>query len=214
MGEEKRDAGGPEEVLSWWFPEEDIRVDRETFGRRMSWWFAGGTEVDREIEERFGRVLEQARKGELDHWAETPRGRLALIVVLDQFSRNAYRGSPLSYAQDPKALKLALEGIGAGMDRELTFQERFFFWMPLGHSEDLSLQERNIRHVEEERAGAPSHLAAESEFGISQARGARDVIARFGRHPHRNEVLGRASTPQEIEYLRTETPPHMRRPPS
>jgi uncharacterized protein (DUF924 family) len=159
-------------------------------------------------------VLEQARRGELDHWAETPRGRLALIVVLDQFSRNVYRGSPLSYAQDEKALELALEGIDAGMDRELSFMERIFFWMPVGHSEDLALQERSVRHKEEEAADAPPHLRAMAEFGISQARAARDVIARFGRHPHRNEILGRESTPEELEYLRTETPPHLRRPPS
>ena len=97
----------------------------------MQWWFGGGPEVDRHFSERFGDVLEQARRGELDFWAQTPRGRLALIVVLDQFSRNVYRGSPLSYAQDEKALELAVEGIGAGMDRELTPMERIFFWMPL-----------------------------------------------------------------------------------
>lgn len=86
----------PDEVLSYWFPEEDLwSGDRERFGRWMRWWFAGGPEVDREITERFGPLLEQARNGELDHWAQTPRGRLALIVVLDQFSRNVYRGSPL-----------------------------------------------------------------------------------------------------------------------
>jgi uncharacterized protein (DUF924 family) len=100
------------------------------------------------------------------------------------------------------------------MDRELSPMERIFFWMPLGHSEDLSLQERVVRHQEEEAANAPPHLRAMAEFGISQAKGARDVIARFGRHPHRNEILGRTSTPEELEYLRTETPPHMRRPPS
>src|SRR5215213_2237026 len=150
----------PEDVLSYWFPEEDIfDADQETFGRQMQWWFAGGPEVDREISQRFTDMLEQARRGELDHWADTPRGRLALIVVLDQFSRNVYRR-------------------------------------------------------EEEAADAPAHLRAEAEFGISQAKGARDVIARFGRHPHRNEILGRASTPEELEYLRTETPPHLRRPPS
>jgi uncharacterized protein (DUF924 family) len=170
---------------------------------------------DTEISERFGgEVLEQARKGELDHWAETPRGRLALIIVLEQFSRNVYRGSPLSYAQDEKALELAVEGIDSGMDRELSPMERIFFWMPLGHSEDLALQERVVRHQEEEAVNAPPHLKAMAEFGISQAKAARDVIARFGRHPHRNEILGRDSTPEELEYLRTETPPHMRRPPS
>ena len=105
----------PEEVLSYWFPEEDIfDADQETFGRQMQWWFQGGPEVDRDISERFGQVLEQARRAELDHWAQTPRGRLALIVVLDQFSRNVYRGSALSYSQDEKALELAVEGIEAG----------------------------------------------------------------------------------------------------
>jgi uncharacterized protein (DUF924 family) len=208
-------VSSPEEVLSYWFPEEDIfDADQETFGRQMQWWFQGGPEVDREITERFAEVLEQARRGELDHWAQTPRGRLALIVVLDQFSRNVYRGSALSYAQDEKALELAVEGIAAEMDRELSPMERIFFWMPLGHSEDLALHERIVRNQEEGTANAPPHLRAMAEFGISQARAARDVIARFGRHPHRNEILGRTSTPEELEYLRTETPPHMRRPPS
>ena len=212
---EGREAVDPEEVLSYWFPEDDIfDAGRETFWRQMRRWFQGGPEVDREIAERFGEVLEQARRGELDHWAETPRGRLALIVVLDQFSRNVYRGSPLSYSQDEKALELAVGGIDAGMDKELSPMERIFFWMPLGHSEDLALQERVVRHQEEEEAIAPPHLREMAEFGVSQAKAARDVIARFGRHPHRNEILGRTSTPEELEYLRTETPPHMRRPPS
>jgi uncharacterized protein (DUF924 family) len=205
----------PEDVLSYWFPEDDIfDADQETFGRQMQWWFQGGPEVDRQITERFGQVLEQARRGELDHWADTLRGRLALIVVLDQFSRNVYRGSALSYSQDEKALQLAVKGIAAGMDRELRPMERIFFWMPLAHSEDLSLQERVVHHQEEEAAKAPPHLREMAEFGVSKATGARDVIARFGRHPHRNEILGRTSTPEELEYLRTETPPHMRRPPS
>lgn len=205
----------PDEVLSYWFPEEDLwSGDRERFGRWMRWWFAGGPEVDREITERFGALLEQARNGELDHWAQTPRGRLALIVVLDQFSRNVYRGSPLSYAQDQKALELAIDGIEAGMDQDLTPTERIFFWMPLGHSEDPALHERSVLHAREAAREAPNHLRAEAEFGISQAEAARDVIRRFGRHPHRNEILGRASTSEELEYLRTETPPHMRRPPT
>jgi len=204
----------PEKVLSYWFPEDLSNADPQTLRRQGQWWMAGGPEVDREITERFGEVLEQARRGELDHWADTARGRLALIVVLDQFSRHVYRGSPLSYAQDEKALRLALEGIDLGMDRELEAMERMFFWLPLGHSEDLALHERSVSHAEEEAANAPSHLRAGAEFGVSQARAARDVIARFGRHPHRNEILGRDCTPEELEYLRTETPPHLRRPPS
>ncbi len=97
----KPTAGDPEEVLSYWFPEEDLlTADAEALRRQVRWWMRVGPEVDGQIVERFGHVLEQARRGELDHWAETPRGRLAMIVVLDQFSRNAYRGSALSCAQD------------------------------------------------------------------------------------------------------------------
>jgi uncharacterized protein (DUF924 family) len=120
----------PEEVLSYWFPEGFIEADPETRRRQAKRWMAGGPEVDREITERFGEVLEQARRGDLDHWADTARGRLALIVVLDQFSRNVYRGSPLSYAQDEKALRLSLEGIDLGMDRELAAMERFSSGFP------------------------------------------------------------------------------------
>jgi uncharacterized protein (DUF924 family) len=211
---ESRAIVEPEEILSYWFPEGINKDDPETLRRQGEWWMHGGPEVDREITERFGDILEQARQGELDHWADTPRGRLALIIVLDQFSRHVYRGSPLSYSQDEKVLKLALEGIDLGMDRELGAMERGFFWLPLGHSEDLALHERSVLHAEEEAANAPPHLKALYEFGISQAKAARDVIARFGRHPHRNEVLERTSTPEELEYLRTETPPHLRQPPS
>ncbi len=208
------DLSGPEGVLSYWFPQGINDADLQTLQRQGKRWMAGGPEVDREITERFGEVLEQARRGELDHWADTPRGRLALIIVLDQFSRNVCRGSPLSYAQDAKALRLALQGIELGMDRELGAVERNFFWLPLGHSEDLALQDRAVRHAEEEAANAPPHQRAMAEFGVSQAKAARHVIARFGRHPHRNEILGRTSTPEELEYLRTETPPHLRQPPS
>src|SRR5215210_367089 len=150
----------PEEVLSYWFPEGFDEADPQTRRRQAQRWMAGGPEVDREITERFGETLEKARRGELDHWARTARGRLALIVVLDQFSRNVYRGSALSYSQDEKALELAVEGIDAGMDRELTPMERIFFWMPLGHSEDPTHQERNVHHQEEEAANAPPHLRA------------------------------------------------------
>ena len=203
----------PEEILSYWFPEGFNEADTETRRRQAKRWMAGGPEVDREITERFGETLEQARRGELDHWADTARGRLALIVVLNQFSRNIYRGSPLSYAQDEKALQLAVKGIDLGMDRELSAAERFFFWLPLGLSEDLALQERSVLHAEEEAANVPSHRRAGAEFEISQAKATRDVIARFGRHPHRNELLGRDSTAEELEYLKNETPPHLRRPP-
>ena len=208
----------PEEILSYWFPPGINEAHPQTWGQRMQWWFAGGPRVDKEITERFAPLLEQAQRGELDWWAQTPRGRLALIIVLDQFPRNIYRDSPLAYAQDSRALELALSGIEAGMDRDLTFTERIFFRLPLAHSEDLAIHERiyeqMVREVEEGEDDWPPQLPRYlQEFMLEQAKGTRDVIARFGRYPHRNEVLGRTSTPEELEYLKTETPVHLRTPP-
>jgi uncharacterized protein (DUF924 family) len=199
----------PEEILSYWFPP-GYDADAETLRQQTMRWFRGGPEVDEEITGRFAPVLERARRGELDSWADAPRGRLALIIVLDQFSRSVYRGTPIAYAQDPAAQRLALEGIEAGMDRGLTDAERLFFMLPLGHSEDLALHERSVRYREEEVADAPPHLRWWHEHNLYQAKGHRDVIARFGRHPHRNEVLGHSSTPEELEYLRDEVPVHKR----
>lgn len=201
-----------EEVLSYWFPL-GYNADTDTLREQSRRWFRGGAEMDSEITERFGHVLDQARRGELDAWAETARGRLALIIVLDQFSRSVYKGVPLAYAQDPKAQQLALEGIDAGMNYSLTDAERLFFMLPLGHSEDLALQKQSVRYYEEEVTKAPAHLRWWHEANLYQAGGHHDVIARFGRHPHRNELLGRPSTLEEQEYLRSEVPVHRRQTP-
>ena len=205
----------PEEILSYWFPP-GYDADAETLQQQVVRWFLGGPEVDQEITELFTPVLEQARQGELDWWADTPRGRLALIIVLDQFSRSVYKGTPLAYAQDPAALQLALSGTEVGMERDLSLMERLFFTLPLGHAEGPDLAERGdwmVRQAEEMVELAPPHLRLTYENSLSQAKAHREVIARFGRYPHRNEVLGRTSTPDELEYLRTETPVHLRRPP-
>lgn len=156
-------------------------------------WFAGGGELDQLIRERFGTLLEQAKEGAHDAWARTPRGRLALIVVLDQFSRNVFRGTPNAYAGDAKAQQLAREGIAAGMDKPLTLDERQSFYMPLQHAEDVELQALSVAkfgELKDEAAGA-------FEF----ARGHRSAVERFGRFPHRNAVLGRASTPDGEQFL-------------
>jgi len=203
----------PEEILSYWF-RRGYDADAETLRKQMMWWFCGKWEVDEEIAERFAPVLEKAIRGELNSWADTPRGRLALIIVLDQFSRSVCRGTPVAYAQDPRAQRLALDGIDAEMDRDLTAAERLFFILPLGHSENLTLQERPVRYWQGEVADAPPHRRWWYEHNLYYAKGHRDVIARFGRHPHRNEVLGRSSTPEELEYLRDEVPVHKRAPPA
>ena len=210
-----REVPDEQEILPYWFPPGIYEADAETYREQWLRWFAGGPEVEQEITDRFGEVLEQARRGELDSWAETPRGRLALIIVLDQFSRSVYKDTPLAYAQDPAALRLAQEGIEAGMDRGMEVAERLFFMMPLGHAEGPDHLERidlAVRGAEEQVYLAPAHLKPLYEFSLGQARAHRDVIARFGRHAHRNAILGRAYTPEELEYLKNEILVHMRRP--
>jgi uncharacterized protein (DUF924 family) len=149
-------------------------------------WFQGGPEVDKEITGLLAPVLEQARRGELDWWADTPRARLALIIVLDQFSRTVYKGTPLVYAQDPAALRLAQGDIKAGMERDLSPMERLFFTLPLTHAEGpdhLERAEWMVRRAEEMVELAPPHLLSVYEHSLSQSKAHREVIARFGRHP-------------------------------
>jgi uncharacterized protein (DUF924 family) len=212
---ESRAIVDPEEILSYWFPP-GYDADPETFRQQVVRWFQGGPEVDQEITKVFAPLLEQARRGELDWWADNPRGRLALIIVLDQFSRTVYKGTPLAYAQDPTALQLALSGIEEGIERDLALMERLFFTLPLGHAEGPDLPERAdwmVRQAEEMVELAPPHVRGIYEHSLSQAKAHREVIAHFGRYPHRNEVLGRTSTLEELEYLREEVPVHERKPP-
>jgi uncharacterized protein (DUF924 family) len=200
-----------EDVLNFWFPDLSA-ADHARMVRQFEWWFAGGS--DSAIGARFPLLLERATRGELDHWSERPRSRLALIIVLDQFSRSVYRNTARAYAQDAKALALAIRGIEIGHFTALeTPWEKTFFFLPLGHSEELSHQERSATLAEQLAANAPPEVRKILEHSASQARGHRHVIARFGRHPHRNAVLGRQSTPEELEYLATGKLVHMRAPP-
>jgi uncharacterized protein (DUF924 family) len=188
-----------EEVLDFWFPPE-LATDPSIIPRAVEWWFRGG--ADRAIVERFTPLMEQARAGELDEWSDAPRSRLALILILDQFSRSIYRGTRDAYAQDPKAIGLALEGLANGHYAALeSASEKTFFMLPLGHSEELKHLEMAVKLTGELAQQASPPLRKFFEHSASQARGHRDVIARFGRQPHRNVILGRQSTAEEIEYL-------------
>jgi uncharacterized protein (DUF924 family) len=201
-------SAGFEDVLRFWFPEH-LRDDHSVMASQFGWWFGGG--ADSVIAERFPLLLEEATRGELDHWSHAPKSRLALIIVLDQFSRSVFRGTAQAYAQDQKALALALRGIEIGHYAALeTPWEKIFFFLPLGHSEDLTQVEVAVRLAEELVGQAPSELRRILEHSAEQARGHRDVIARFGRHPHRNAVLGRQSTPEELDYLAGGQLVHMR----
>ena len=204
------DGKDAEDVLRFWFPELS-GADHPRLVSQFQWWFGGGADVA--IVERFVPLLERAASGELDRWAEEPRRRLALIIVLDQFSRSAYRNTARAFAQDPKALALAIRGLANGHYAALeTPWEKTFFLLPFGHSEELAHLERAVVHAEQIAAEAPPQWRKILEHSASQARGHRDVIARFGRHPHRNAILGRTSTPEELAYLATGDLVHMRAP--
>jgi uncharacterized protein (DUF924 family) len=189
-------------VYDFWFPPDLEDTRQETHWRMLRWWMGGGANA--EIA-RFAPVLEAARSGRLKHWPREPRGRLSLIVILDQFSRGLLAGTADAYASDQEALRLAKEGLGNGDYESLTHPwERFFFLMPIAHAEGPDHRER-MEHIvalsEATLGDVPEHLRPIFEFSLSQARGHRDVIARFGRYPHRNAVLGRRSTPEELDYL-------------
>ena len=188
-----------EEVLGFWFPRH-MGEDHATIARQFEWWFRGGADVA--IVERFTPLLERAKDGALDDWAGGARSRLALLIVLDQFSRSVYRGTKEAYAQDPKSIQLALEGIAIGHYAALeTPWEKTFCIMPLGHSEQLAQLDTAVKLAEELAEQTPPNVRMFMEHSASQARGHREVIARFGRQPHRNAILGRQSTAEETEYL-------------
>lgn len=183
-----------ESILTFWFGE---RPAGEPSGR----WFNGGPAFDAEIRERFEGVVEVALNGGLEEWAATPRGRLALLLVLDQFPRNLFRGAARAFAGDPRALTLALDGIARGDDRALPPLLRVFCYLPLEHAEDPVLQDRCVELFTALRGetGPPEENLFDGF--LDYARRHREVIARFGRFPHRNAVLGRADTATETAYL-------------
>ena len=189
-------------IYDFWFPATLIEADEHDFKRIVGWWMAGGATSELE---RFRPIVEAAKAGWLDAWCATPKGRLSLILALDQFTRGLFAGTPEAYASDLDALRLAEEGLRTGHYNALTAPwERAFFLMPLGHAEGPRHRERlqTLLALSEARmADAPAAYRPIIGFGISQTRGHLDVIERFGRFPVRNAVLGRASTPAERAYL-------------
>jgi uncharacterized protein (DUF924 family) len=188
-------------VLSFWFDElEPNGLAKKDVSAR---WYRKNPVFDEEIRTRFGELHERAAKGELDGWTKTPDGRLALVIVLDQFSRNLFRDDPKTYALDEKAQRIALEGIEQGLHRTLPSAKAQFLLMPLMHAENLELQNRCVDLFREVGEIATDEDAKSAANGARQfAVGHRDIIARFGRFPHRNTIIGRASTPEEVEFLK------------
>lgn len=186
-------------VLTFWFGEPTS--DQEALLIKVRRWFQGGADFDREVVQGFGETVHAAIAGELDGWAATVRGRLALVLVLDQFTRNVFRGDARTYAGDPKAQALALEAFETGLDEQLDFLERMFLSMPLLHSEEPAHHDRlGVIHASLYASPPPGHEQVAAMSG-EQASKYADIIRRFGRFPHRNALLGRPSTPDEEAFL-------------
>lgn len=187
------------QVLAFWFGAD--RNDRPTIDARMDRWFGSDPAFDAEVGRRFGDLVERASKGRLAGWAATARGRLALILLLDQFRRNIYRGKPEAFRRDAQALKLCVEGAMTGDYKTLDPFEQAFFFMPLQHAESLKVQERSVKIYAGLVAGVSDTLKATFATFAQFAELHRDIVATYGRFPHRNRILGRADTPSEREFL-------------
>lgn len=191
-----------ESVLSFWFgndPDGDIAATAK--GKEALWW-GGNRETDTLIRQRFGDLHAQAMRGDLDTWLDTPRGRLALIIVVDQFSRNIHRATPGAFAQDALARRLCVDGLAAGIDQQLGLLERVFFYLPLEHSENRADQARSVDVYASLTRAAPEALRELFEEYEKFAVDHRRVVDRFGRFPHRNAILGRVSTSEEEDFLK------------
>lgn len=190
-----------EQVLDFWFGACGADGALDPAKRKM--WFGDGRNYDAEIRKRFGKLHRRAARGELDgEWAAAPRGRIALIVVLDQFSRHIHRGTATAFAQDPAAQQLAIAGINQRVDRELIPAQRAFFYLPFEHAENLELQRLGVRCFEGLARTVALAWRKDYDSFADYAGHHRDIIERFGRFPHRNKTLGRSSTPEEIEFLK------------
>lgn len=168
-------------VLDFWFSTET-----------QPFWFAKSDAFDEKLNQLFAETLNQAKQAELSSWRSTAEGRLAEIIVLDQFSRNIYRDTPASFAQDTMALTLAQEMIALKMDQNLKPEQRSFLYLPFMHSESKIIHEHALKLFE--NLGNPINLEFEQKH--------KAIIDRFGRYPHRNVILGRTSTAEEIEFLK------------
>jgi len=187
-------------VLQFWFGELDAtgRADEAHSAR----WWSKDPAFDASIRERFAALHEALMRGECASWRDSARGRLAYLIVLDQFSRNLFRDTAAMYASDELALTAAMSGIDLDLDRQLRLDERAFFYMPLMHSEQLEAHDRCVNLYKGFAGELPEALRAGMQGRVQYAEQHREIVRRFGRFPHRNAILGRASTAEELEFLK------------
>ncbi|MNL11014.1 hypothetical protein D3C87_1318320 [compost metagenome] len=173
----------PQNILQFWFEEIDSKC-----------WFSKNEEFDQSLHARFGKLYHQTIQCELYQWRATAEGRLAEIIILDQFSRNMFRDKPASFAQDSLALALAQEAVAKGEDQKLPPERRCFMYMPYMHSESALIHKEAVRLFSQKGL----------EFNMDYELQHKSIIDRFGRYPHRNKILGRESTREEVDFLKTE----------
>lgn len=188
------------EIHHFWFGE--IREERSYFLDQTKLWFQKSDQTDQLIREKFETPLIDASQGKLDDWKESPQGFVSLIILLDQFPRNIYRNTKRAFEFDSQALSLSQEMIEKKWDQKLTVSERLFAYLPFEHSESLKDQEKSMELFRTLKDEAPEAIQKSAESLIDFAQRHYDIIHRFGRFPHRNEILGRPSAPEEIEFLK------------
>ena len=194
----------PEPILDEWFG--DLDADGIPSPARVARWWTKAPEFDDYLRVHYGPFVKQAQAGELREWDATPTGKLARVLLLDQFARNIFRGTPRMFEGDDLALKATLELLSDGGFGELIPVHQYFALMPLMHSEDLEQQERGVAEFEALVKRTPEPARKGIAPAVQHAKDHRDVIARFRRFPHRNGVLGRTSTPDESAYLLEHNP--------
>jgi uncharacterized protein (DUF924 family) len=192
-------------VREFWFGSLPLSADE--LKRRIRFWFGGGGTQQRQVRDaqifrQFGSLLERATEGELAPWADSPRRRLSLILLLDQFPRHMFRGTARAFAYDDQALALTLSGMQSAGDAALDVVERMFFYMPLQHAESREVQEESVAAFRSLLSEAPQELRQPFAAALRSAENHRAIIERFARFPHRNRVLGRQSTREETQWLR------------
>jgi uncharacterized protein (DUF924 family) len=188
-----------EDILDFWFGELNEH-GCSTPEHRKRWWTKSDA-FDESIQHYFLDDYEAIVAGEREAWRSTARGALAYIIVLDQFSRNMFRGTAKMFAADELAREVCREGLDAGFDAELSFDERVFFYLPLEHSESMDDHELCLELFESLLDSAPELLQADAKYYLDFALQHKAIIERFGRYPHRNKILGRASSDEEAKFL-------------
>ena len=173
---------GSLDIIDYWFSENSEKH-----------WFSSTPEIDKEIKQHYEQLWQSAADGKYDEWQNSPKGSLALVIILDQFPLNMFRGHPKSFQTESKAVKIAMNAISHGFDRKLSEEKLLFLFMPLMHSENMKDQDLQVR------------LFQKYNFNLEYSKHHRDIIKRFGRFPHRNDILGRKSTEAEIKYLQSDS---------